>query len=712
MIDKFKEAFKDEAYELLNQLEGNLLELESQPDNPDLISAVFRSMHTIKGSSAMFGYNEISQFTHEIESMLDHVRNGEIPITQEIIDITLKARDHIRVLLEASPEDDFQEITDAILSECRKVLDALHAEEDYVPGPEETALEENMQDKLAPNSEKAKEEQHTRTFRIKFEPNEDLFLSGTNPLLLLKELEDLGEVTSICITDRIPPLDKINPEKCYLAWEIILTTEADENAVKDVFIFIDSNSKLDIQIIDEEDVFTEEVEYKKLGQILVEKGVIQKEEIEAALHSQKKLGEVLVENKNVPKSALKSALKEQEHVRKHREQRQNDYTTSSIRVSSDKLDSLIDLVGELVTIQARLSQTVAKDEDSELNSVSEQIERLTSQLRDNAMSIRMLPIGSTFSKFRRLVRDLSRDLNKEIEMVTEGAETELDKTVIERLNDPLVHLIRNSIDHGIETPEARKAVGKSEKGTVTLSASHAGASVIIDIEDDGKGLDSEQIRKKAVSRGIISEEQHLSEQDIYQLIFAPGFSTAQNVTNVSGRGVGMDVVKKEIESLGGIVTIKSASGKGTKISLKLPLTLAIIEGLLVKIQEDYFIVPLSSVDRCIEHQGTQQKNVLREITELDGHTLPYLRLRKLFNIEGTPPDIEQIVVINSGDNYIGIVVDEVIGDYQTVIKSLGRVYRGVEGVSGATILGDGTVALILDVNKIPVIANRELQKSK
>jgi two-component system chemotaxis sensor kinase CheA len=379
-----------------------------------------------------------------------------------------------------------------------------------------------------------------------------------------------------------------------------------------------------------------------------------------------------------------------------------------VRVSSDKLDALVDLVGELVTLQARISQVSLIVHDTQLTSMSEQLERLTADLRDNAMTLRMLPIGTTFSKFKRLVRDLSDDLGKKIEMETSGAETELDKTVIEKLNDPLIHLIRNCIDHGIETPDVRAKAGKSETGTIKLSALHSGASVIITVEDDGAGLNRKAILSKAIQRGIVGPDDELSDEELCCMIFAPGFSTAQKVTSVSGRGVGMDVVKKEIESLGGFVTVKSEEGKNTRVILSIPLTLAIIEGFLVKVGSDFYVLPLSSVEACIElTQEERAQHKGRRIINFRNEILSYVRLRDVFEIEGDEREIEQIVVVRSLDMRVGFVVDQVIGDYQTVIKSLGRIYKDVEGVSGATILGDGTVALILDINKLADIAHRE-----
>ena len=376
-------------------------------------------------------------------------------------------------------------------------------------------------------------------------------------------------------------------------------------------------------------------------------------------------------------------------------------STASVRVPSEKLDSLVDLVGELVTVQARLNQTAAVENNAELHKIAEEVERLVWELRDNTMSIRMLTIGTTFSKYKRLVRDLSKELGKDIDLITKGEDTELDKTVIEKLGDPLVHLVRNSVDHGIESPEDRKKAGKPAKGKVTLSAEHSGDSVLIQIKDDGKGLDRDVLIKKALEKGLVPENAELTDKEAFELIFAAGFSTAEAVSNVSGRGVGMDVVKRNIESLRGSIDIDSIKGEGTTITLKLPLTLAIIDGLLVQIGSQFFIIPLSIVNECIEFsEKVHRTESGRRILKVRDDLVPYVKMRDIFGIKDELPEIQQIVIIELEGRRIGFVVDSVIGDHQTVIKSLGKSFKDVECISGASVLGDGSVALIIDVMKI------------
>ncbi len=692
-MDKYTEtmrsAFKEEAFELLGELEHSLLELEKAPENHELIDRVFRAMHTIKGSGAMFGFEEISEFTHEVETVFDLVRNDKLPVTRELIDLTLMARDQIRSMLESEEDPGTAIKGTEIITLLRKLSQGV------TPGEKEAARKTEIEP--GPENQVA--------YRIRFRPSEDIFLHGTNPVLLLNELRELGECEIIAHTGEIPTLDKIDPESCYIFWDLVLTTGKGINAIKDVFIFVEDDSELNIEAIDErpetKDKIETEVEDKKLGEILIERGNIEEKKLQKVLSSKKPIGELLVDAGLVSSTDVEAALQEQQKLKLAREKRQQEEQTSSIRVHSHKLDTLVDLVGELVTVQARLSQTTADQGNSELLAISEEVERLIAELRDNAMSLRMVPIGTSFSRFKRLVRDLSNKLGKKIELTTEGAETELDKTVIERLNDPLVHLIRNCIDHGIELPEERKKIGKPETGTIHLSSSYSGAYVLIQIKDDGAGLSREKILASAVKKGIIAPETELSEKDIYRLIFSPGFSTAVQVTGLSGRGVGMDVVKKAIDNLGGSVKIDSQSGQGTTITLKIPLTLAIIDGLLVKIADFSFVIPLSAVEDCVElsKQDVEQAHG-RNILKIGESLLPYVNLREMFMIEGEPPELQQIVTTQSEGHKVGFVIDQVTGQLQTVIKSLGKMYRDVEGVSGATILGDGTVALILDILKL------------
>jgi two-component system chemotaxis sensor kinase CheA len=697
MVRELRSTFREEAYELLAELESALLELEKSPGEKEQVGRAFRAMHTIKGSGGACEFHDIVKFTHELETIFDRIRSGKANATAEIISLTLFARDQIKAML-----DHYYHGGSVDEAKSAQILDSLRK---LVPGVGKSGKTDS------PREKKAAPETRTGravTYRIRFRPHQDISARGTDPVRLLKELAGLGPCKIVAHTEAIPFLEDMEPQTCYTYWDVILSTGRGMNAIQDVFIFVKDDSDLTVDIIDDDGHIEHEVAYKKLGEILLERKDVSTEDLQKVLKLKKRVGEMLVEKGIVEPSKVESALVEQQHVREIREQRQGADAMSSIRVSTDKLDSLVNLVGELVTVQARLTQTAGTIGNAQLISIAEEVERLTGSLRDNTMNIRMLPIGTTFSKFRRLVRDLSAELGKEIELTTEGAETELDKTVIERLSDPLVHIIRNCIDHGIELPAARMEAGKPVCGTIHLSAIHSGAHVLIRIADDGAGLDSTAIREKAVEKGLIAADAELTEQELREFIFEPGFSTAETVTGVSGRGVGMDVVKKAIDALRGAIEIDTRSGTGTTITLKLPLTLAIIDGFLTKIAAEHFIFPLSSVEECIElTRKDASKSGGRHLVNIRGHIVPYIRLREQFLMGGEAPAIEQVVIVSEEGRRIGFAVDTVVGEHQTVIKSLGRFYKDAEGISGATVLGDGTVALILDLAKLVRAAEKE-----
>lgn len=699
-MDTAKQVYREEANELLADLEEALIELEQKPEDIDTVNRIFRAMHTIKGSGAMFGFDDIAAFTHTIETVYDLIREGKLGVSEDLISLTLQSCDQIKVMLEASQGGTAADasLTEEITASFKKLIPT----EQAPPSRDEAVAvsSEEPESKEALSSTEA-------TYRIRFKPHRNLFANGTNPIPLLNELKSLGQAYVISHIKDLPALSEMDPEACYAAWDIILTTTREANAIRDVFIFVEDLSDIDITRIDDGSLDNKE-EYKKIGEILFERGDISLNDLEVILGKQKKVGEIIVESGKASRSEVQSALVEQEHIRNLRKKRSasagspgSAEASSSIRVASSKLDSLVNLVGELVTMQARLTQLAAIKGDTDLTIVAEEVERLTSELRDNAMGIRMLPIGTTFAKFKRLVRDLSTELGKEIEFTTVGEETELDKTVIEKLSDPLVHLIRNSIDHGIEPPETRKLSGKPAEGTIRLSAEHSGAYVLISVSDDGAGLDSEAIRNKAIEKGLVAPDAVLSEKETFNLIMAPGFSTAKTVTNVSGRGVGMDVVVSSIESFGGTVEIASTKGSGTTITLKLPLTLAIIDGLLVTISEEFFVIPLNCVLECVDLTQEDRRHTHgRNLAKVRGEIIPYIPLRETFSMENGRPMTEQIVVTEINNKRVGFVVDKVVGQHQTVIKNLGKFLKHIDGISGATIMGDGSLALILDVNKL------------
>lgn len=698
-----KDAYRAEVSDLTAELEASLLQLEKEPANKEAVDSIFRAMHTIKGSGAMVGFDDIAEFSHQLETVYDLIRSGRSEVGKELIDLTFKAVDLIREMVgsDAGALAAHQDRAQKILSLLLELYPLIGVEEKKASKP--TAAGRELQDRLS-------------TYRIRFRPAPDIFVTGTNPLLLISEVCELGVSKVIAHAEEVPRLSEINPEACYTYWDIIVTTGKPLAEIRDIFIFVED--AIEIEVIDSGDVVLEDTDYKKIGEILLDRHDISAGDLDMALkrmlQDRKPIGEILIEGGIVDPSKVEAALAEQEIVRHIREERAKTDIIANLRVPAEKLDRLVNLVGELVTVQARLSQASLRKADPEFISISEEVERLTEELRENTMNIRMLPISTLFNKFRRLVRDLSNGLGKTAELTTEGSETELDKSMIEKLSDPLVHLIRNCVDHGIEMPEVRARAGKPKAGSIHLGAYHSGAYVKIEIRDDGAGMDPKRILQKAIEKGMVQQDAELAEKDIFNLVFLPNFSTAEKVTNVSGRGVGLDVLKRAIENLRGDIDVSSHKGHGTTITLTLPLTLAIIEGLLVRISDEHFVIPLSAVEECIElSRETVSRSRNRNLMNVRGQVVPYVHMREHFGIRGESPDIEQIVVLRSESTRVGLVVDSVIGEHQTVIKTLGRVYNNAEGISGATILGDGTVALIMDIAKIiRLVSDGEVETGK
>lgn len=702
MLEQLNSVFFDEVNELLDNLEEQLLALNSNPGDSETIAAVFRAMHTIKGSSAMFGFNEISSFTHEAESAMDQVRNGIIPVTSELIDLMLKARDHIRNLLDAGAEvtPEVHQSSESLILEFK-----LYVQKNGGSTIDAAYIKKVEQQKI----EKIQTPQES--YRIKFRPSKDIMKNGTRPELLVKELTELGMATVVPFYQELPPLSQMDSELCYFSWDIILTTPKTKTDIEDVFIFLDTDSKVDIQKID-----LLPGESNKIGEILVDRRDVSQEDIDKIINDKKQLGAILIDKSLISEDQVKSALAEQQHLKSLNQNgqpatTQNSTSTQTLRISSAKLDQLVDLVGELVTFNARLDQEAIKTENITFKNLSEQCDRIAAMMRDISMGLRMVPVSTLFTKYKRTVHDLSVQLGKSIELEIVGGETELDKTVIEKLNDPMLHLVRNSVDHGVELPAERTAAGKASTGVVTLSAKHAGAFILITISDDGKGMDKESIRRKGIEKGIIAEDAVLSDSEIYNLIFQPGFSTAKQVTSISGRGVGLDVVKKDIATLGGTVSIETEKGIGSSFILKIPLTMAIIDGMLVTIGSVKYIVPLNSINECITYLiKEEEKSELFITIKNHGKDVKCINLRKFFKIEQAPQSKQEIVsVFGSEGEVSGLVVDKILGSQQTVIKPLGSLYANCTGINSSTILGDGSVALILDVLQLTTLI-RESEK--
>ncbi len=660
-------VFLTEAAELLEQIEVGLLDLTHRLDDRNQIDAVFRGLHTLKGSGAMFGFDALAAFTHHCETAFDRVRKGDVPATQELVAAVLAAQDHMRALIE-KPHGDHEDTSTAL-------LESLHA---AVNGSGQSADAASP----APVTEAPVADQGTDRigWTIRFRLPLNAMANGTNPLGLLDELRELGECRVTVDKSAVPPLDNLNPSDIHLGWNVELKTEADRDVIEDVFIFVMDEMEISIEPIAAERKVTEAPAPQP-----------------AAATAQATVAEVPAKVAPAPVPAVAAAPAAPSAPAAPTDQKQAK-AAENVRVPAERLDELMDRVGELVIAQSRLSQLADASIEIQLRAVSEDIERLSGELRDTMMVLRMMPVASLFGRFRRLVHDLSRETGKRIELETEGETTEVDKTVIDRLADPLVHLVRNSIDHGLETPDERLASGKSETGRVLLSARQSGGEVIITVKDDGRGINRERVRAKAEASGLIAPGAQLADQDLLQLIFQPGFSTAAQITNLSGRGVGMDVVKKTVEALRGSIEVSSTPGNGSEISLRIPLTLAIIDGLLVRVGTGAYVIPLSAVEECLELSPEDDlRSRGRSFISLRDSLVPFIRLRELFNTRTQPDPFQKIVVISTGSERVGLVVDQIIGDHQTVIKSLSKLHHDVATFSGATILGDGSVALILDV---------------
>jgi len=672
-MENFKKKFVEEAVDLLEGLEKSLLALEENPEDSTLIQQVFRVMHTLKGNSGMFGFDMIDSFTHEMETVYDLIRNGKLRVTRAVLDVTLAAVDHLKCLLDEENYNDANVIANH--NELLSKVKLLTAEEPVI-----TTNVTNEWHKNSPDEEQSKKE---KTYYISFEPIHEIFDNGTNPLYLIEELHSIGQVTVFAHLNKVPPLDELNPEHCYTYWEVLIATSANVNDISDVFMFVEHDSTLEIQEIADFNLLADELFVSELTRLAA---------------TQKDIGLTTVQNlsKNLISKKLSEKIKEFSKDQPNAKRT----SISSIRVSADKLDKLMNLVSELVTTQARLSLFAEENSTPGLLPIAENVQKLSRQLRDIAFSIVLIPIENMLTRFQRLIRDLSQELGKEVVFITEGAETELDKTIIENLADPLMHILRNSLDHGIEDKELRLKRGKPAQGKVSLKAFYSGANVMIQIIDDGAGIDPDMINEKAIAKGIISAERKLTKREILDLVFLPGFSTARSVTDLSGRGVGMDVVKRKISDIRGEVEIDSELGYGTTITIKLPLTLSIIDGLLVKVSDTFFIIPLLMVDKIYAIEHEKIVNTFNNVVVLDGQQVPFFYVRREFDIPDSAEKLEQVIVVNFEEKRVGLIVDQVIGEYQAVLKPLGKYYKKQDMISGATILGDGTVALVMDTNKI------------
>ena len=674
MIDKFRAKFVEESTDNVHDLEEALFLLEKDMDNKELIERIFRAMHSLKGGGAMFGFNHLSEFTHHLETIFDWVRSNKLKVTTDLITLTFSAIDQIKFLLKTgdlSAADDLK-AQQAFIQRLQAFLSE--------GGSTGTSAASAAQTEADP------EESDEKTYLISFIPQKELLQNGTNPLYLLDDIHALGQALTLAFTHKVPSLDLIDAEANYCLWQILVSTSESINEIKDVFIFVEDECELHIDqvagrnILQDKDVLEKAEKAVKNSTLLTVEDF--KQESQAAAAS------VAPQTEERKKAAIK------------------EHKISSIRVSSHKIDELVTLVSELVTLQAQLGLYAENTQDATMLSMSENVQKLSRQLRENAFDISLIPLQSELMRFQRLVRDLSKDQGKDIDFVIEGGDLELDKNIIENLTDPLLHILRNSIDHGIEVPEDRIKAGKAPKGNILFKAFYSGANVIIEISDDGKGIDAEVIRQKAIAKGLIESDAALTEKEVLDLIFVSGFSTREVVSDVSGRGVGMDVVKRKLANIRGEVSIESEKGKGTLISITLPMTLSIIDGLLVGVGENQYVIPISAIDKLYALQPEQLKQSFNQVVVIDNEQHPYIDLRKVFKAsEEAEREQLQMIMVKAEDRLSGLLVDAVIGEYQTVVKPLGRYLKKQEILSGASIMGDGTIALVIDTTRL-------LQKQK
>ncbi len=674
-MDKFSEKFKGEVEEYCERLESGLLILEDDPENEQVIGEIFRIMHSMKGSGGMFGFDLLSDVTHDLESLYDIFRTKKRVIDPEIIAFTLRSIDDLRKLMVQKPTDEHREMAERMKSETQMQLVRVF--------PASNSSKENQESQ---NSFSVPSDAIQTTYYITFVPNENILVNGTNPLYLIDELNALGECNIQVSFDRLPSLSDIEPEKCYVSWYLFIATVESVDTLHDVFIFVADLAQIQIEkvatgnVIHDETVLADFLNTRQNQ----EEWKITESQAEEQYNGEKEVADVLLKSsEDIPKNAAFAQT-----------------TVDSIRVDSQKIDHYMNLVSELITSQSRLELLTSKLNHPELELVSESFDKLSRQLRDNAFSMSLIPLQSLAIRFKRLVHDLSKSLDKEVVLVTEGLETELDKNIIERLIEPLLHLIRNSLDHGIESKDERIARGKEQVGAISIKAATVGSYVQIEIEDDGAGLDSAKIRQKAIAQGLLSGQTELSDEEIFQLIFEPGFSTSDLVTDVSGRGVGMDVVRRRVREMRGSIDLVTEKNLFTRFIIKLPLSLSIIDGLLTSVGESYYVIPSSVIRKIYMVKHDLLKKAFSEVVELEGEQLPYLNMHDEFDNAGPVPEEQFVVVVASGNQLFGLMVDEVVREYQAVVKPLGLLMKVQDVFSGASILGTGQLALVIDTSKM------------
>ncbi len=706
------QTYFTEAREMLEDMESQLLEIEHQgaDELPEALNAIFRAAHTVKGSASLFGLDGIVDFTHVVENLLDRMRDGDVGISPDLISLLLRCQDHIATLVdetEANGEvsEESRMLSRTLILELGVYLqDGVGQEEKS--GLPSAAVEETADYPISEDDETVDND----CWHISLRFGRGSFRDGMDPISFLRFLENLGRVKQVLILDDwLPDLSEYSAEDCYLGFEIRFMSSATKKEIEDVFEFVREDSDIHIlapysrlsAYIELIESMNDETD-RRIGEILVDCGAMTEAELAKALALQSaaeeaeqspRLGDIVANDDDRMTPVIDAAAQKQTQMRDAINRKQK-----SLRVDADKLDHLINLVGELVTAGAGTFLQAQILGNPELVESMSKLNDLLEEMRDASLKLRMVAIGATFSKFQRVVRDMAGDLQKEVDLVITGADTELDKSVVEKIGDPLMHLVRNAVDHGLEPSADREAAGKSVTGTISLNAYHDSGNIVIEVGDDGRGLDPDKLLAKAREKGLVGEEQQLSRSEIFDLILRPGFSTAEQVSNISGRGVGMDVVRRNVIEMRGRTEIDSNPGQGTTIRIILPLTLAIIDGFVVGVGKAAFVVPLDVVQECVEFAEVEQtERDGQSYINLRGNVLPLVNIRHRFAVRGERPQRRSVVVVRAEGQSVGLVVDRLMGEFQTVIKPLGPVFSGLSGISGSTIMGSGEVALILDV---------------
>ncbi|HKJ42540.1 MAG TPA: chemotaxis protein CheA [Sunxiuqinia sp.] len=664
-MERFQKRFIDEALEYFENLESVLLNLKEDHDNQQAVNEVFRIMHSLKGSGAMFGFDLLSEVTHQLESLYELIRNGRMSLNAVIVSHTLNAIDQLRRLLVLNPGGEEKDLARTILHQTVSLVEQEETRGGVLQHEESPVVQ-------------TEGEEPEKSYLIYFKPSPDVAANGTNPLYLIDELCLLGKSAVKVDFSKLPDYENYDVRTCYLGWRVVLVTSESLETLQEVFLFVQDDSEIKIIELQDGDLLDHDDRIEQCFSLpLKEVSTYISRQVREEQEAQTKTAEVAPETRTEMVSGLQ---------------------LRTIRVNASKIDEYMNLVSELIIAQSQLELMAERNKD--LEPVQEQFSKVIRQLRDNAFDMSLIPLNNLATRFKRLVHDLSGELHKEVELVTEGLETEVDKNIIEKLAEPLLHIIRNCIDHGIELPDERLTGGKTRAGVIIIKASYVGAFVEINITDDGRGLDVERIRQKAIQKALITSESEWNESALISLIFEPGFSTSEHLSDVSGRGIGMDIVRNRIKDLRGDIEVDTKRGEGTSFTIRLPLTLSIIDGLLTRVNDDLYVIPTAIIEKIYPLTLEERKNKLRQVVVFEDREIPYIDLRKEFAPNSSEMKQQYLIAVTYKNSLFGVVVDDVLREYQAVVKPLGNVMGQHDMFLGASILGDGKVTLVIDMKKI------------